>query len=148
MEFAVPQSLKIEHEELHEELAKAVKEGGNIGDAAKAVEEVLEPHFVKEEDYALPPLGLLPRLADGKVTPEMVDALKMTNKLKLELGQMLEEHKAIVRALKVLADAAKKEKKMEYQQFADKLIQHAQNEEEILYPTAILIGEYLKLKLK
>ena len=32
-------------------------------------------------------------------------------------------------------------------EFADKLILHAQTEEEVSYPTAILIGEYLKLKL-
>jgi hypothetical protein len=28
------------------------------------------------------------------------------------------------------------------------LMLHAQTEEEVLYPAAILIGEYLKLKLK
>jgi len=146
MEFKIPKSLKLEHEELHEELAKATRESGKIGDAAKAVAKILRPHFVKEEEYALPPLGLLPFLAEGKVTPEMTDVLKMTDKLKAELHQMLEEHKAIVAALKVLTDAAKKEKKTEYPRFAEKLILHAQNEEEVLYPTAILIGEYLKLK--
>ena len=43
-------------------------------------------------------------------------------------------------------DVAIKEKKMEYVKFADKLILHAQNEEEVLYPASILVGEYLKLK--
>jgi len=47
---------------------------------------------------------------------------------------MLEEHKEIVAALKNLIEAAKKEKKMEYARFADKLMLHAQNEEEVLYP--------------
>ena len=148
MIFIIPKSLKIEHEELHEELDRATKESGKIGDAAKAVAKILHPHFVKEEEYALPPLGLLPLLAEGKFIPEMVDALKMTNKLKEELPQMLEEHKAIVAALKVLSDAAKKERKTEYPKFAEKLTFHAQNEEEVLYPAAILIGEYLKLKLE
>jgi len=89
MEFKIPKSLKLEHEELHEELAKATRESGKIGDAAKAVAKILRPHFVKEEEYALPPLGLLPFLAEGKVTPEMADVLKMTDKLKAELHQML-----------------------------------------------------------
>ena len=31
--------------------------------------------------------------------------------------------------------------------FAEKLMLHAQTEEEVSYPTAILIGEYIKLKL-
>jgi hypothetical protein len=31
--------------------------------------------------------------------------------------------------------------------FAEKLMFHAQTEEDVLYPASILIGEYLKLKL-
>ena len=146
MEFIIPKSLKIEHEELHEELTKATSKDGKIGDAAKAVANVLHPHFVKEEEYALPPLGLLPLISKEKVTTEMADVLKMTEKLKADLHHMLEEHKSIVAALKVLTEASRKEKKAEYERFADKLILHAQNEEEVLYPTALLIGEYLKLK--
>ena len=146
MKFTIPRSLKIEHEELHEELAKATKASGKIGDAAKAVVNVLHPHFIKEEEYALPPLGVLRLISDGKTVPEMGDVLKMTEKLKADLPHMLKEHKSIVTALKVLTEASRKEKKMEYVQFADKLILHAQNEEKVLYPTALLIGEYVKLR--
>ncbi len=147
MEFKTPLSLKLEHEELHSQLAAATKVGGRIGDAAMAVARIMHPHFVKEEEYALPPLGLLPILAEGKVTPKMGDVLALTDRLKSELHEMVEEHKAIVAALKTLSDVAKKENKMEYAHFAEKLILHAQTEEEVSYPTAILIGEYLKLKL-
>lgn len=147
MEFKIPLPLKLEHEELHAELVKATKESGKIGDAAKVVAKVLHSHFVQEEEYAIPPLGLLTQLAEGKVTKEMRGALAMTDKLKAQLPQMLKEHKEIVAALKNLIDVAKKEKKMEYVRFAEKLVLHAQTEEEVLYPAAILIGEYLKLKL-
>jgi hemerythrin-like domain-containing protein len=61
---------------------------------------------------------------------------------------MLEEHKNIVSALKGLSFAATKANKKEIVEFAEKLTRHAQMEEELLYPTAILIGEYLKIKLK
>ena len=145
MEFIIPRSLKLEHEELHAELVKVIQAGGGIGDSAKAVANILHPHFIKEEEYAMPPLGLLSSLAEGKVTADMKDVLKMTNRLKAELPEMLKEHKAIVTALKNLIDAAKKEKKMEFALFADKLMLHAQNEEEVLYPASILVGEYLKL---
>jgi hypothetical protein len=148
MEFNIPSPLKGEHEELHEELAKATKVAGKIGDAARAVAQILHPHFVKEEEYALPPLGLLPRLAAGDVTPEMADVLALTERLKAELPQMLEEHKAIVAALSHLVEVAKQEHKLEYAHFAEKLMLHAQTEEEVLYPTATMIGEYLKLILK
>ncbi len=148
MKLEIPKSLRVEHEELHEELVNATKVTGKVGEAAKAVAKVLHPHFEKEEEYALPPLGLLPLLVEGKITPEMKDVFKMTDRLKADLRQMLEEHKAIVAALSNLSNIAGKEKKMEQTRFAEKLMLHAQNEEEILYPTAILIGEYLKLKLK
>jgi hypothetical protein len=65
MNLKTPQSLKVEHEELHGELAKAINAGGSTGEAARVVAKALHPHFMKEEEYALPPLGLLPALALG-----------------------------------------------------------------------------------
>ena len=143
----IPQSLKAEHAELHEELARAIKVGGKVGETAKGVAELLHPHFVKEEEYALPPLGLLSTLAEGRATAEMRSALAMTDRLRADLPHMLQEHKAIVAALEKLIIAARQENKPEYARFAEKLMMHARNEEEVLYPAAILVGEYLKLKL-
>jgi hypothetical protein len=57
MEFEIPESLELEHEELHRQLVDSMKEGGKVGEAAKAIANVLHPHFEKEEEYALPPLG-------------------------------------------------------------------------------------------
>lgn len=78
----------------------------------------------------------------------MKEVLGLTNRLKAELGQMLEEHKSIVAALEVLSIAAKKANKVEYVEFAKALTLHAQTEEEVSYPTAILIGEYIREKLR
>ncbi len=132
MEFKIPQPMKIEHDELHAELVRATKEKGRIGAAAKNVAKVLHSHFVNEEAYAIPPLALLPSLASGTVSPEMTEVLAMTDKLKADLPTMLEEHKAIVAALKKLIAASKKEKKLKYVRFAEKLMLHARTEEE--YP--------------
>lgn len=147
MKLKIPDSLQAEHNELHAELVEATKVEGRIGNAAKAVAELLHPHFLKEEEYALPPLGLLSRLVQGRVTAEMSDVLSMTDRLKAELPRMLEEHQQIVAALGNLAEAAKSEKKDRYDRFTKKLVLHAKNEEEVLYPAAILVGEYLKAKL-
>jgi hypothetical protein len=147
MTFTIPHPLKLEHEELHATLAQATKAGGKVGEAAKAVAKLLRAHFVKEEEYALPPLGLLSSLAAGKVMPEMSGVLPMTDRLKRELPEMLAEHKAIVAALEQLAGTARQTGNSEYVHFAEQLKLHAQTEEDVLYPAAILIGEYLKLKL-
>ena len=147
MEFKIPHAMQVEHDELHNDLTKAIESGGKTGAAAREVAEALHAHFESEEKFALPPLGLLPALAEGKITPEMAQVFEMTDALKAELPRMLAEHQAIVAALKKLIEAAEQEKKLEHAQFAGKLMLHAQNEEEVAYPTAILIGEYLKLKL-
>jgi hypothetical protein len=78
----------------------------------------------------------------------MKEVLELTDKLKAELNQMLEEHKSIVAALQKLSAAAKKEDKMEYAEFANALMLHAQTEEDVSYPTAILIGEYVRERLR
>jgi len=145
MEPKTPQSLKLEHEELHAQLARATKAGGATGEAAKTVAKALHPHFLKEEEYALPPLGLLPILAEGKSLPEIDVAVEMTDRLKADLNHMLLEHKEIVAALKALTEAAKLEGKDEFVHFAEKLTLHAQTEEEVLYPASILVGQYLKI---
>jgi hypothetical protein len=147
MHFQIPPTLKAEHEELHGELARATKAGGRTGETAKAVAKLMHPHFVKEEEYALPPLGLLPALAQGKLRAEMAEVFKMTDKLESDLPHMLAEHKDIVTALQQLIKAAKAEDKPEYVHFAEKLMAHARTEEEVSYPTAVLIGRYLKAAL-
>ncbi len=148
MELKTPQSLKVEHDELHAQLARAKKAGGTVGEAAKAVAEVLHPHFIREEEFALPPLSILPSIAAGRISPDIKTAAAMAERLKAEVGQMLQEHQEIVAALDGLKKAAKSEAKDEFARFADKLVLHAQTEEEVLYPASILVGEYLKLKLQ
>jgi hypothetical protein len=147
MDYKIPKTMEKEHEELHAELRKATAAGDATGRTAKKLASIVHPHFVKEEDFALPPLGLLPSLSKGKVTSDMKDALLMTDKLKTDLNQMLKEHEEIVAVLERLVTAARKERKLKYVRFAGRLTLHAQTEEEVYYPAAILIGEYLKLKL-
>jgi hypothetical protein len=147
MDLKIPQSLKLEHEELHADLVRATKAGGRTGEAAKDVAKVLHDHFVKEEEFALPPISLLAALARGEVDEQMRGVLVKTDRLKTELPDMFREHEAVVAALERLAAAAEEEKLPEHARFAEKLRLHAKTEEDVLYPAAILVGEYLKLKL-
>jgi hemerythrin superfamily protein len=148
MKFEIPEPMKIEHEELHAELVKATKASGKTGEAAKAVAKVLHPHFVKEEEYALPPLGLLVRLSKGDFDRDMSEVLTMTDKLEAELPRMLAEHRDIVSALEKLIAASEAEGNPEVRDFARKLTLHAQTEEQVAYPTSLLIGRYVRLQLE
>ena len=67
MRFQIPKPLQVEHEELHATLVKATKSPGAVGEAAREVARLLHPHFVREEEFALPPLALLACERDGDV---------------------------------------------------------------------------------
>jgi hypothetical protein len=143
-------SARSAHQHLREELLRAEKAGGETGRAARHVMQVLFPHMVMEERYAMPALRLLPQLARGEVrldeSPEIDRVLKASEGLKTELPVMLDEHRRIVEALAELMRAAAEEKHDGWAQFATKLIAHVQQEEEIFYPAAILVGEYIRLR--
>jgi hypothetical protein len=148
MKFEIPKPLQAEHAELHARLVEATKEPGAVGEAAREVARLLHPHFVAEEDFALPPLALLSALVGGAVMPEMAEVLPMTRRLKAELPKMLAEHGQIVGALEKLRAAAHAAGRAEYENFADALVLHAQTEEQVLYPAAILVGEHVERSLK
>ncbi len=142
-----PLSLRREHEELHADLARASQVPGRIGEAARALARIMHPHFLREDEYAMPPLSLLPRLVKGPVTKDMAAVLPLIARLKEELPLMIEEHRAIMGAVRELAVAAETEGDEKYIRLAAELMVHAQMEEEVLYPAAVLVGEYVKLKL-
>lgn len=147
MKFTIPEPLTHEHEELHARLAEATKLKGPLGEAAKAVARVLHDHFVREEQIAMPPLSLLPALAEGRVSAEMAEVFAMTDALKAELPRMLEEHERIKAALADLRAVAERSERPDLARFADALILHARTEEEVLYPAALVLADYLRLKL-
>lgn len=142
-----PESLEFEHRELREQLEKAMAAPERTGEAARQVMKVLGPHILLEREFAMPPLSCLAEIARGEIRPEMALLIGKTDAFRAELPRMLDEHKLIVAALKALLQAAAAEKQAGVAQFAQKMIQHAQFEEEILYPAAILVGEYLRLKM-
>lgn len=141
-----PEPLKLEHEELHAQLAAATQQKGAVGEAAQEVAKLMHPHFVKEEEFALPPLGLLRPLAAGRDVRDTTQAIAMAARLKKELPVMLAEHEQIVAALQKLVEAAKRQNQDDLVRFAERLMLHAQTEEQVMYPAAVLLGEYLRLQ--
>jgi hypothetical protein len=144
----IPDSLRLEHEQLHARLAEATRLPGRTGEAARRVARIMHPHFLREDEYAIPPLGLLARLAKGGATPDMAEVLPLVARLQDELPLMLEEHRAIAGALIEFGNVASGEGQREWAEFADELRHHAQMEEEVLYPAAILVGDHVRSQLQ
>lgn len=147
MKFTIPLPLQHEHEALHEQLRLATKISGEVGEAAKRLDQLMHPHFVKEDRFALPPLGLLAALARGEWSAEMAEVLTLTDQLEAELPQMLAEHQGIVAALNTLREAAARTGHRDIVAFAEALTEHAQTEEEVMYPAALLVGQLVRQRL-
>ncbi len=148
MTIEIPQSIQVEHNEIHAALVEATKEPGPVGQAATQLAAVLHPHFVREEEIALPPLGVLAALVANDAIPDAVqsEVLAMTDALKAELPRMLQEHTHIREAVGKLRDAARAEQSPRFEQLAEQLALHARTEEEVLYPAAVLVGEILRAR--
>ena len=147
MRVQMPRSLRIEHEALQQLLVTLSREPGRLGDEIRRVARLLEPHARKEEAFALPALGLIARLARGEVHAEMAQVLSHTDWLKSNVATLLAEHRMILAAAEQLLEAARIERRADCIELAERLANHLRMEEEVLYPAAILVGEYLRITL-
>jgi len=136
--------MELEHEELHEALRKATRIPGRVGEAARHVAEVLHPHFERENELALPVIGIAREVAEEKTSADFPIALELVEKFRPEYERMLQEHVEIVKALDELEKAAKKAKRKAVVDFARKLKLHAKTEEDLTYPAVLIIGKLLK----
>jgi hypothetical protein len=147
MNDRIPASIAAEHKQLRLTLERAKRESGLLGLRARELAELIEPHFAKEEAFALPPLALLPKLAWGGTDAAMTDVIPIARRLAAELPLMVMEHREIAKSVAGFQSAAEEAHRAEYEQFAESLIAHTVHEEEILYPAAVLVGAYLELRI-
>ena len=140
-----PLALRLDHKSLREALNRALEDKAGVGDAARAIDALLSSHFKHEEALALRPLGLLRGVARDASSADIASAIAMTVKIEKDLPQLLDEHRAILEASKRLGDVARRERKPQFLDLADRLWLHTRIAEEVLYPAAILLGEHLRV---
>jgi hypothetical protein len=148
MTFEIPEALRLREEAICTALRHAIETGGETGQAAEVLEAILVPHLAKERADVLRPLGLLPRLARGEVTPEMAKVLPQIDHLKADLHDLRVEHATILSAIKHFVAAAREEGKSQHARFAERLLLRAWLDESIFTPLVILMDEYLQLRLQ
>jgi len=105
------------------------------------------PHFEMEEQTIFPVFGLLEDLALHAVRPEMAKILPLISALSARREAMVQHHRLIMDAAAQLLRAARREKNGEFAEFAYNLTIHEKIDHEVIYPTLILIGKYIRQSL-
>ncbi len=149
MEWISPESLRLEHLKLREQIYALSKENNDLGVSLRPVMEIFYAHALKEEERVFPALEVLPLLAESKIIDSMRSLKGIADEMKAGLyEELLEDHKAILEPLKKISRSALDQGRMEFVEFAERFILHAQMEEEMLYPAALVTAEYFQLLLQ
>jgi len=136
--------MRHEHNQIYARIERLSQTPGKTGNAAKNLLTVMRPHMFSEEEIVLPELGVLKEVALGGSTEGMTGIVVRSEKLEKEYPRMLADHKAIFTAIDKLSTAAALEADQGALDLAAQLKAHLQDEEEIVYPAAILTGKYIK----
>jgi hypothetical protein len=146
--LSVPKALLRGHDEARAELVRATMEGGRVAKAGKRLAELCLPHFEHEEATVFPVLALLPYVEQGNLRPEMLDVMPLIHKFRAKHDAISDHHQLIVSAIENLLKAAREEMNREVAEFAHSMRVHERIEDEVIYPTVVLIGKYLQEKLE
>jgi len=139
-----PGALRLGHGEARAQLVRATIASGRVPRAAKRVADLCLPHFEHEEKAVFPILGLLPYLERGELRPEMMDVVPLVADFREKHETLNAHHHLILAAIEELLQAAHREKNREFAEFAYNMRVHERIEDEVIYPSVILIGNYLQ----
>ncbi len=141
MPLSAPASMEKEHQDIWQLLVGVQNLSGKTGSVAERLAKDLKAHIDKEESLALPLLGILRDLADGKLSRASAKrASSIFAQFEKEYSGMLHGHKELYKVLERLKKVGAEEGHLTAVRFAEALEKHSQEEEEILYPAALLAG--------
>jgi hypothetical protein len=143
----IPQSQFVEHQDNLDHLKTLAGHPGEVGAVARRAVALFQRHEAREAEYIMPPLTLLPYLADGQVTPDMRWALIMTDRVRADRELIFNEHNEMIEVLNELQLAGRQAHDDEAVDFARSAATDALNDVEILEPTVMLIGDVLRARL-
>jgi hypothetical protein len=144
----VPQSIRLQHQQIIDRLASLAKSNGPAAAPAQKALIFLKEHYAREEAFVLPPLGLLPRIVRGDVARDMEPAIAMADRAKAAAADLHKDHIQITTLMNELIEAGKSTRNEELVRFATRVANQSLNDMEVAHPTSIVIGEYLRLRLK
>ncbi len=149
MPLRPPLSVERTHQELIQLLVKVQHLSGKTGSIGEELAVKLRVHVEKEESFVMPLLGLLPDLTGMKTSLKSARrASTLYSEMKTEYSGMLNEHRDMIKLLSRLKKVAAEEGHLTAVRFAEALEHHAKEEDEILYPAALLAGRLASRRAK
>ncbi len=117
--------LRRDHEQIRAGLAKAMQEGGPMGDAAKRLSELCLPHFELEERVVLPVLARLNHLAaKEEEREEIAELYEKIAELSRQHKQFAAEHRSLASAVDTLWDTAHRQGSRETLELSEMMRDH------------------------
>lgn len=145
--FRIPEAMRLGHDEIRAELVRATSVPGPIGEAAGRMAELCLPHFEREEETVYPVFGMLREFASGEVRPQWASVLPLVAEFKHWHDTLDAQHQSIAPAIHDLLLAAYKEDNREMVEFTYNLRTHETMEDQVIFPTVLLIGNYVEQRL-
>ena len=143
-----PQSIRLQHDQIISRLDHfARSKDEQSAAAAKKAATFLREHYAKEEQFVLPPLSLLSRIAKGEITKDMEPAIAMADRTKSALSEFEDDHIKITSLMNELIEVGKRKKDDELVRLATRVAAQSLNDIEVNQPAAILVGDYLRQRL-
>lgn len=143
----IPQSERVENEGVVVALQGLAARKPPVGPAAQKVLALMTARIAYEEAVILPPLALLPALAEGDPTPDMRWAIAMADRVRAERETLRSNHAALNVALIALRDAGAAEDDHRTVGFSNDLLADDRQDQEINEPAVIMVGDYLRRQL-
>jgi hypothetical protein len=144
LHLQVPPSARTRHLALHRDLGPLLHRPGAVGTIAHDISRILHRHFLATEQLVLPPLSLLPRLAEGRLPAGTDEAIATADRLREALPQLRQNHRELLDALDRLVRAGGMIAGSDEAAFARHVKEQLHFEEEILLPMGAVLGAYLR----
>ena len=142
MPLSAPASIDQDHQDLLQLLVKVQELSGKTGSLAESLAKPLQQHMEKEETLVLPLLGLLRDYVKRKISSASArKASRLYMTLQKEYPGMLRGHQELRKILDKLKKVGAEEGHLTAVRFAEALLRHSQEEEEVFYPAALLAGK-------
>jgi hypothetical protein len=143
----IPPSEAVKQERVLASLQEVARRATPAGIAARQVIVVLNKYNAFQNETILPPLSLLPALATGKASPDMIWAISMSDRLRDERPYVQGLHRDIVATILDLRAAAIAEHDSATTALTEDLAAADLAQVEVTEPTAEMVGELVRNKL-